>query len=476
MADSETERRDLHAGDWVYAWRLLKEPHPEDFSRSWMIGCVCGSLARRVPEEQIGARRHCGCGQRRPPSRLRRGTRLGSFVLGSKLTSSALYPRGGAVRRLRCDCGLVALALESRLERCRRLFCLVCSQVALDPPEDDDAGEESLAQEHPAGFIPRLCPSAYPEDQGAVPPSPDFDLGAPTGRPEVLPPSPLFPKGGVRLRITCPCQRTMVVLGPALGGGRPVVCPGCGRLLLGADRYLPPDPPPLRPALPGAEPRPTPLFPRERLRLGPTAAFWPLDLYDRVPYGETCAEPLLVTAGLRIGLLMAGPRVMGRPDERHVSCSCGLVGYALSGDLSTGRMRSCPRCQPCPPPGSVTEVPLSSWDRLVRRHRGRVVVWVWAPWGGPDALYRPTVTAWAAERPDVRVLSLSAEEAPELVNRLRAPAAPSLFFYDHSVLHQLLVGLSNPEKLRRMAQAAGYDDIAPPDQDEVLAPGEEESP
>lgn len=451
-------KREMRVGDYVHAWKILAAPDGRDLSRAWLAGCVCFSVPKRLTEKQLQEQKNCGCGRRRRKT-LGKGHVWGTFTL------QHIEDPPSCQRPLLCSCGELYRLPPWAVCEDRRAHCLACAESATpletrgpvrrqdeDPEEDED-----LVIDVDCPLPPLLCPPAFlsPADP---PPLPYEALTLPCLRP----PQRRFPERGPCVEVPCPCGTSITLL-CEVAKERPFLeCIKCARFLLGAgvvaDRLLAKR----AESKKTAEPKPVPLLPEPRRRIGATDAEWTIEKYDEIPFGDEVAIPRVVVPGCRLGKLTVGPELPYRRGVHHARCVCGFVGYAWREDLETGKILSCPACQPYPPLGEISDVPLASWDRLVRFSRGRVVVWCSALWCGPDRLYRETLEGWAKQRPDVRLLRLDVDTAPDLVKRLRVVAAPSLLFFYAGLCQQLLVGLSNSEKISRIAQASGFDDLPPP--------------
>ncbi|MDE2199773.1 MAG: thioredoxin TrxC [Rhodospirillales bacterium] len=78
--------------------------------------------------------------------------------------------------------------------------------------------------------------------------------------------------------------------------------------------------------------------------------------------------------------------------------------------------------------GKPAEVDAAGFERHVRSNDIPVLVDVWAPWCGPCKMMAPSFTrAAAALEPQVRLIKLNADTAPEITTRLGVRGIPALF-------------------------------------------------
>lgn len=114
-------------------------------------------------------------------------------------------------------------------------------------------------------------------------------------------------------------------------------------------------------------------------------------------------------------------------DGRHVVCPhCGAKNR-VPGERSA-LAAQCGACHRKLFDGHPAEVDPAGFERHLRGNDIPVLVDIWAPWCGPCRMMAPQFERAAESlEPDIRLLKLNADEAPEISARLGVRGIPALF-------------------------------------------------
>lgn len=132
---------------------------------------------------------------------------------------------------------------------------------------------------------------------------------------------------------------------------------------------------------------------------------------------------------------------------RTVCPHCGAVNR-LPDDRPAIEAR-CGQCHEALFSGAPLEVDGAGLDRQVAGTQGHALLLdVWAPWCGPCRMMAPHFAAAARElEPDVRLLKLNFDAAPEAAAALGISGIPALFLFREGKVIARTAGLMNTSQL-----------------------------
>lgn len=132
-------------------------------------------------------------------------------------------------------------------------------------------------------------------------------------------------------------------------------------------------------------------------------------------------------------------------DKNQIVCTkCGAVNALAAG--RDPREAKCGKCSTELFTGKPADVDTAAFAKQSERSDIPVLVDVWAPWCGPCRQMTPMFERAAAElEPDVRLIKLNADNAPEVCERYGIRGIPALLLLRHGKL---------------LAQSAGVMDTA----------------
>jgi thioredoxin 1 len=73
----------------------------------------------------------------------------------------------------------------------------------------------------------------------------------------------------------------------------------------------------------------------------------------------------------------------------------------------------------------MQELNSSNFDQIVLQSSLSVVIDFWAPWCGPCKMMAPTLEAYAQEHPNVLVVKVNVDDAPDLAQRYNVLSIPT---------------------------------------------------
>src|SRR3989338_2987124 len=73
----------------------------------------------------------------------------------------------------------------------------------------------------------------------------------------------------------------------------------------------------------------------------------------------------------------------------------------------------------------MQELNLSNFDAVVLQSSSPVLIDFWAPWCGPCKMMAPTIEAFAHEHPEILVVKVNVDDAPDLAQRYNVLSIPT---------------------------------------------------
>jgi thioredoxin 1 len=89
---------------------------------------------------------------------------------------------------------------------------------------------------------------------------------------------------------------------------------------------------------------------------------------------------------------------------------------------------------------AVDEVSDETFEQVVLRAGGKVVVDFWAPWCGPCRAVAPVLEQLAGEREDVRFVKLDIDENPVTASRYDVLSIPTVILFDGGQPKETVIG------------------------------------
>jgi thioredoxin 2 len=137
----------------------------------------------------------------------------------------------------------------------------------------------------------------------------------------------------------------------------------------------------------------------------------------------------------------------------HVVCPhCGTVNR-LPPDRPAAAAK-CGGCQGKLFDGQPAAVDSVGFDKHLRLNDIPVLVDMWAPWCGPCRTMAPMFEKAAGSlEPDLRLLKLNVDEAPDIAARYNVRGIPALLLIDHGKLLAQTAGAQSADAIIRWARS-----------------------
>ncbi|MCR4312296.1 MAG: thioredoxin [Candidatus Uhrbacteria bacterium] len=99
------------------------------------------------------------------------------------------------------------------------------------------------------------------------------------------------------------------------------------------------------------------------------------------------------------------------------------------------------------------ELNSANFDAVVLQSSNPVLIDFWAPWCGPCKMMAPVIEEYGKENPDVMVVKVNVDEAPDLAQRYNVLSIPTfMLMKGGSVVEQFSGAMTKENLVNRIAR------------------------